>query len=346
MANIFISHAVADKDLADKFVAFLKEAIGVPSAEIFCSSVEGHGIPLGLDFNDYMKQQIQNPKLVILLMTPRYMESWFCLMELGAAWANSSDRLPIVIPPTDFSAISSTLGLKQGWNITDHVRLIDVREKIKATGVPLEKRSEHDWEKKRASWRADLPRLLKKLAKATSVTAAAHDVVKTELETLKRQYGNLEEEYQSASELVETLTKEPDPAERRKLVQQQTGIDPTKRFEELIKAVGDSRKNVSLDFFRTCILMDRYRKAPSYRSLSSDLKEDMMAAVQYNLAEIDPPHELRWNDAKLKRVSLAVKDVEDFLGSPEGIALTEENEKKGIPMEMDDLDFWETHLWR
>jgi|GEM_PF-6445125 len=52
---------------------FLKEAIGVPSAAIFCSSVDGHGIPLGDDFNEYIKKQIQKPKLVILLMTPRYM---------------------------------------------------------------------------------------------------------------------------------------------------------------------------------------------------------------------------------------------------------------------------------
>jgi len=47
MARIFISHAVADKKLAEAFTKFLKEAIGVPAADIFCSSVDGHGIPTG-----------------------------------------------------------------------------------------------------------------------------------------------------------------------------------------------------------------------------------------------------------------------------------------------------------
>ena len=77
MSDIFISHAVADQALAKMLVDFLKEAIGVPEPAIFCSSVKGHHIPLGEDFNAYIKQQLQNPKLVILLMTPAYMESSF-----------------------------------------------------------------------------------------------------------------------------------------------------------------------------------------------------------------------------------------------------------------------------
>lgn len=41
MAAIFLSHAVADKKLAKLFTDFLKEAIGIPHDEIFCSSIEG-----------------------------------------------------------------------------------------------------------------------------------------------------------------------------------------------------------------------------------------------------------------------------------------------------------------
>jgi len=92
MRDIFVSHAVADQPLAKLLVDFLKEAIGVPSSAIFCSNVKGHHIPFGEDFNDYIKQQIQKPRLVILVMTPAYMESSFCLMELGAAWAPATHR--------------------------------------------------------------------------------------------------------------------------------------------------------------------------------------------------------------------------------------------------------------
>jgi len=109
VTDIFISHAVADKSLARLFVDLLKEGIGVPSAAIFCSSLKGHGIPFTEDFNDYMKQQIQAPKLVVLIMTPAYLESAFCLMELGASWANSLKALPVVVPPVAFDTVSKTL---------------------------------------------------------------------------------------------------------------------------------------------------------------------------------------------------------------------------------------------
>ena len=119
MTHIFISHAVADQKLAKLLVDFLKEAIGVPTAAIFCSSVKGHHILPGEDFNEYIKEKIQKPKLVILLMTSAYMESSFCLMELGAAWVQSSKSLPIVVPPIEYDQVTKTLGLKQAWKITD-----------------------------------------------------------------------------------------------------------------------------------------------------------------------------------------------------------------------------------
>ncbi len=130
MSDIFISHAVADQALAKMLVDFLKEAIGVPEPAIFCSSVKGHHIPLGEDFNAYIKQQLQNPKLVILLMTPAYMESSFCLMELGAAWARNAASLAVVVPPISYHEVTKTLGLKQAWDITDKPGLVDFRELI------------------------------------------------------------------------------------------------------------------------------------------------------------------------------------------------------------------------
>jgi hypothetical protein len=125
-----------------------------------------------------MKKQIQNPKFVILLMTPRYMERWFCLMELGATWAKSLRALPIVVPPIKFNVVSNTLGLKQGWSVDNHAKLIDLRQMVQATDIALEPRTEHDWDKKRAAWKVDLKRLLKNLVPATNVPASDHKAVR------------------------------------------------------------------------------------------------------------------------------------------------------------------------
>ncbi|QFY60486.1 TIR domain-containing protein [Rhizobium grahamii] len=344
MADIFISHAVADKALAEKLVTFLKEAIGVPSNAIFCSSVDGHGIPLGDDFNKYMKDQIQKPKLVILLMTPRYMESWFCLMEVGAAWAISLNPLPIVVPPVQFNVIASTLGLKQGWKIDDHAKLIDLRAKIKETGIVLEPRSEHDWERKRTAWKADLGRLLKSIAKPTSVTAADHESVKQELEELRQQYSNLEEEYQAANETIEELKAAKDPAAVKAIMQKKSGFDAEARFDELIENVSRARPKISIWFYRSNVLMDRYGKAATIDPRDQQQKADMEAAIQYNLADPDVPHDFLWKGTKLKRVASAMKELEEFLESPEAQEFVKSKEAQGISMEPDDLDFWEQHI--
>jgi hypothetical protein len=343
MTEIFISHAVADKALADKFVGFLKEAIGVPAKAIFCSSIEGHDIPLGDDFNVYMKEQIQEPKLVILLMTPRYMESWFCLMELGATWALSNKALPIVVPPVKFNAISSTLGLKQGWSIDNHSKLIDLRIMIQGTGITLEPRTEHDWEKKRTAWKADLSRLLKNLAKPTSVTIDDHEAVKAELEELRSELGNLQEVYREANEIIEELKAAKDPAAVKAIMQNKGGFDPEKRFDELMKAISDARPQVSIYFYRN-LIMDRYGKAAAIDWSDLDQKTNMEAAIQYKIAEPDFPYAYLWNEKKLKRVSSAVKELEQFLESEEATDFIKEREDAGKSMDCDDLEFWEDNL--
>jgi len=210
---IFISHAVADKKLAIKFTLFLKEAIGVPEAEIFCSSVPGHGIPQGEDFNAYIKDQIQEPKLVILLMTPAYMESWFCLMELGAAWAKSSKTLPVVVPPTDFNAVNSTLGTKQAWRIDSHGGLIDLRDLVRKQVQDLESRSDHTWEAKRAEWIAELPAILAKLDGPKKVDAAKFEDISEQLASRSVEIEALQQMRRADAERIARLEAAKDPAE-------------------------------------------------------------------------------------------------------------------------------------
>jgi len=207
MSDIFISHAVADKRLAKLLVDFLKEAIGVPASAIFCSSVKGHRIPLGEDFNTYIKQQIQRPKLVILLMTPAYMESSFCLMELGAAWAQSSMNIAIVVPPIDYDTVTKTLGLKQAWKITDKSGLIDLRNVVRETMPDLEERLDHTWDDKRTQWGVDLKKILSKLQQATKVDADKHEKALADLRERDEEVERLENALARAQERYSELEK-------------------------------------------------------------------------------------------------------------------------------------------
>jgi len=50
VAKVFISHSVKDKELANAMVDLLQTGIGINTNDIFCSSVEGLGIPGGANF--------------------------------------------------------------------------------------------------------------------------------------------------------------------------------------------------------------------------------------------------------------------------------------------------------
>lgn len=342
MTDIFISHAVADKDLADKFVAFLKEAIGVPAKSIFCSSIDGQSIPLGVDFNDYMKKQIQKPKLVILLMTPRYMESWFCLMELGATWAQSLKALPIVVPPIKFSVVSSTLGLRQGWSIDNEERLNDLRDLVRSTGITLEGRTDHDWDKKRAAWKADLKRLIKKLAPATKVSASVHEALQAELHALKRELGALQGAYVEARDTIEELKAAKDSVVVEAIMTKRKGSDVNSRFRELLESISESRPRVSMNFFHN-IIMDHYGKSIPIDWFDVNQKNDAENAVRYNIMDADAPYNFRWT-GKLKSLANALNALDTFLESEEADNFVKRRIAEGHVMDTDDLEFWEENL--
>ncbi|PJG51416.1 hypothetical protein CVM73_31075 [Bradyrhizobium forestalis] len=77
--SILISPAVRDKDLVKEIVELIEEGMGVPETEIFCSSLDGYGIPNGQNFVTYIKGQLLSPKVVVLVLTPAYFESKFCI---------------------------------------------------------------------------------------------------------------------------------------------------------------------------------------------------------------------------------------------------------------------------
>src|ERR1039458_2333317 len=97
--NVFISHASTDKSLVDSFVQLLEGGVGVRHSQIFCSSVEGHGIPPGKDFKAYIKEKLSEAELVFALISKNFYASAFCMCELGAIWIQAKGFIPVVVPP-------------------------------------------------------------------------------------------------------------------------------------------------------------------------------------------------------------------------------------------------------
>ena len=96
--RIFLSHASADKALAD----LLRNTLvlcGVAEGRIFYSSSRGTGIPSGEDVGTYLRRSLQDAGLVIELLSKTFLVRPMCLMELGGAWTLETPTYPIVVPP-------------------------------------------------------------------------------------------------------------------------------------------------------------------------------------------------------------------------------------------------------
>jgi deoxyadenosine/deoxycytidine kinase len=117
--RIFVSHAHADKQLVDALVDLIGNGVGIPADEIFCTALEGLGIPSGTNFIDYIKAQIQKPEVVLLLITENYLKRPFCLAEMGAAWAMSHKIIPLVGGAIGPSDVGGVLGSTQILKLAD-----------------------------------------------------------------------------------------------------------------------------------------------------------------------------------------------------------------------------------
>ena len=340
MVAIFISHAVKDKHLAEKLVELLKEGIGVPETAIFCSSLDGHSIPFGEDFNDYMKSEIQKPQLVILLMTPAYMESYFCLMELGAAWSRSHKALPIIVPPIDFGTVTKTLGFKQAWDITKHSGLIDLRKTVCAS-IEVEHRDDHTWEKKRITWKSALKTALNKLAGPSHVAADAHEEALEAIKEQANEISSLQELLEEEKEKSEALAKAKDAEEVKTIL---SGFDDGNNLEEqleaLLEEVLDARPKRISDVVFKHIIMDHFGKSAAIDWFSE--KEEFETAIKYSLISQDEGYPVDWSRSKLKPLRKAISHVQDFLN------LHPASELRVVygdaPLDADDLEFWEHHF--
>lgn len=146
--KIFISHATADKEIVEILIDLLED-IGLKSNQIFCSSFEGYGIPLGDDFLNRIKHELASDVLVLFIITNNFYESKVCLCEMGAAWALSKGHIPIVVPPLSYSNIKGVIPLTQGLLINDVPKLNSLKEKLELDFKIQEKISANIWERKR-----------------------------------------------------------------------------------------------------------------------------------------------------------------------------------------------------
>lgn len=133
--KIFISHKTEDSNYAKAIIAMLV-ALGVKHKDIFCSSVDGYGIPFGRNIFDTLHNQFDDYRLfVIFIHSPRYYKSAISLNEMGAAWILRSEHRSFLTSDCEFSMLTGVIhrdeiAFKAGQKDTEHL-LHDFRHDIR-----------------------------------------------------------------------------------------------------------------------------------------------------------------------------------------------------------------------
>ena len=147
--RVFISHSSDDIGFVEPFVRLL-EFIGLNQSNLFCTSVQGYGIPLGKNIYDYIKEEFVSKNIfVIMMLSHNYYESKPGLNEMGATWVMSKEYVSILLDVFDFSQIYGAIDAQKiGFKITDISRLDEFKNRL-VEGLKLRMPDDTEWERKR-----------------------------------------------------------------------------------------------------------------------------------------------------------------------------------------------------
>ncbi|MFD5019976.1 toll/interleukin-1 receptor domain-containing protein [Paenibacillus sp. NPDC058367] len=106
MTKIFISHASADSMMVNALMDLFQTQFNLTRDNFFNTSDEQ--LTPGGNWVEQIRTGMHETDLVMPIITPSYLESAFCICELGAAWVNAANLIPLIVPPLTYKALDAT----------------------------------------------------------------------------------------------------------------------------------------------------------------------------------------------------------------------------------------------
>lgn len=132
--KIFISHSSNNADYGNALVDLLI-TIGVKSEKIIFTSNDAHGIPIGKNIFQWLREQIKEKPFIIYLLSPSYYRSVACLNEMGAAWIVENEHAMIFTPSFNLQSpyfINGAIDPREiGFFINNESRIISFIDSLK-----------------------------------------------------------------------------------------------------------------------------------------------------------------------------------------------------------------------
>ena len=105
----FISHSHKDERIAEALVSFLRSGVGVEAKEIRCTSQLATGLTSGARISEELRKDIKRCEYFLPLITANSVASEFVGFEIGAAWVQKKNIVPLVYMSSGGVAIPSLL---------------------------------------------------------------------------------------------------------------------------------------------------------------------------------------------------------------------------------------------
>jgi hypothetical protein len=339
---IFVSHAVADRALADQVVDLLSLGMGIDAQQqVFCSSLEGLGIPAGQDFKQFIKDQIQEPKLVFLLISQNYLASPFCLAEVGASWAMSHAVVPLLVPPLKFTDLKAVLtGTQAGlidnpsyWN-----EVLEVSKKVLRINPPTNR-----WERKRDEKIAEIKRLIPKQPAVPLVPVAKLAEVERRLREANAEIEVGDDEIARLKRLLAEIKQAKDAKEVAAI--EFAALPEAEAFAALLKKTKKAVDALPDIVGRALFYHVRRENMKWPKYANDDRTDEIKSAIEGNFLENLEEHGVCANegDPKVARAVEVLRELEDFIEKHSDFAAAYAD-KFDHQLVLASEQFWKRHL--
>lgn len=335
--TIFLSHSSADKELVDALSDLLTTGCDVSGDDIIITTLPGQGIPGGTpNYVEWLRQKgAVDSALVILLLSPNYFESEFCLCEMGASWGLEKPCFPLVVPPLKNSEIKAVMVVSQNMNIEATSCLDELRDKVSellGTSQPTPK-----WNVKRDAFLKKLPGILKNLPKPERVDRKVLEEAEAKYEASQDEIAEKEAEIAKLKRKVADLEKCKNKAEVKAVREKYSSHEEL--FDKLCETAGAKLNDLEI---ATSDLLFCERGGQGKPAMDADWYESANKAAAKQEMDFDERYSVRTDHPRVQKAEAALDELQRFIdGLPDGEFEEDFREKHEFPLSLRNKEFWD-----
>lgn len=333
--TIFLSHASADGKLVDALSDLLTTGCGIRGDQIIVTTLPGQGIPAGTpNYIAWLQDRLANSALVILLLSPNYFESKFCLCEMGAAWGLKMPCFPLVVPPLKRSEVKAVMAVSQNLHIGEESCLDELRDQVHELLDSQLKTA--TWTVKRDAFLRKLPSILRKLPKPDKVERSAFEEAEAKYSASMEEVAAKEDEIANLEDKISDLEKCKDQAQVKKVRAKHSSLSD--QFQTLCEAAGSALRNVEI---ATSDLLFNERGGQGQPTMDADWYESANKAAADQEIYAEDGYSVRTDHPRVRKAERALDALDSFIDRlPDESLQRDFEDEHEFPLSLSNKEFW------